>query len=290
MERSSRCFAACLAVAVLTGCGFTQRLAVGSMVPVLENTASAARERGDLGTVGAGMPANLLLLDGLIRTDPHNQRLLALGSYLYVGYALGWIEASDPRLASTYYAMGRDYGLRALERHGAFRDGRRGTVAEFEHGLAALGKEDVAALAWAGANWGRWLSLNLDSPAAIAEMPRVQALLDRLLQLDANFEHGLPHALRGSYDALRPQMFGGDPQRARREFDAALQVSQRRMLLYLVFYAEFYCRQVLDEECFVHTLDEVVAAPDTLLPDARLLNEIGRQRAVQLRQRQSELF
>jgi hypothetical protein len=163
-------------------------------------------------------------------------------------------------------------------------------VAAFQHGLASVQKSDVTALAWTGANWARWLSLNLNSPAAIAEMPRVEALLDRLLELDPKFEHGLPHALRGSYDALRPQMFGGNPERARREFEAAMQVSQRRMLLYLVFYAEFYCRQVLDEECFARTLDEVVAAPDTLLPDARLLNEIGRQRAVQLRQRQSEWF
>ena len=272
------------------GCGMTQRLAVGSMVPVLENTAAAARERGDVATVGAGMPANLLLLDGLIRTDPKNTRLLSLGAYLYFGYALGYVESTDPKLASLYYATGRDYGLRALERHSDFRRGRQGNVEAFERGLKSLGKADVAALAWTGANWARGLSLNLDSPAAVAEMPRIEALLDRLLELDPTYEHGLPHALRGCYDALRPQLFGGNPERARREFEAAMQVSQRGMLLYLVFYAEFYCRQVLDEECFAATLDEVVSAPDTLLPDARLLNEIARQRAVQLRQRQSELF
>lgn len=277
-------------VIVAAGCGLTQRLAVGSMVPVLENTAAAARERGDVATVGEALPANLLLLDGLIRTDPDNQRLLSLGAYLYFGYALGYVESKDPKLASHYYATGRDYGLRALERHGDFRSGRQGNVAAFQRGLASLGRSDVPALAWAGANWARWLSLNLDSPAAIAEVPRIEALLDRLLELEPTFERGLPHALRGSYDALRPQMFGGNPERAQREFDAALQVSERRMLLYLVFYAEFYCRQVLDEECFARTLDEVVAAPDTLLPEQRLLNEIGRQRALQLRQRQGELF
>jgi hypothetical protein len=277
-------------LALAAGCGMTQRIAVGSMVPVLENTASAARERSDLATVGAGLPANLLLLDGLIRTSPHDTRLLALGSYLYFGYALGFVESADPKLAGRYYAMGRDYGMRALERHGAFRTGRQGNVDAFQHGLQSLGKSDVPALAWTGANWARWLSLNLDSPAAIAEMPRIEALLDRLLQLDAGFEHGLPHALRGSYDALRPQMFGGNPERARQEFDAALQISERRMLLYLVFYAEFYCRQMLDEECFTRTLDEVAAAPDTLLPEERLLNEIGRQRAAALRLRQAELF
>jgi hypothetical protein len=277
-------------LAALSGCGVTQGIAIGSMVPILENTAAAARERSDLETVGAGFPANLLLLDGLIRTRPHNRELLELGAYLYFGYALGFVEIENPSRASFYYATGRDYGLRSLDRHSSFRKGRNGTLEEFHAGLAKLGKSDVRALAWAGANWGRWLSLNLDSPAAVAQMPRVEALLDRLLEIDPSFERGLPHALRGAYDALRPEMFGGDPERARREFDAALQVSQRRMLLYQVFYAEFYCRQVLDEECFVGALDEVIAAPDTLLPDSRLLNEIARQRALALRAKRSEFF
>jgi hypothetical protein len=277
-------------LAAAAGCGWTQRLAVGSMVPVLENTAAAARERGDVATVGAGLPANLLLLDGLIRTDPDNTRLLSLGAYLYFGYALGYVESTDPHLASFYYATGRDYGLRGLERHGSFRTGRRGNLEAFERGLRSLDRSDVPALAWAAANWSRWLSLNLDSPAAIAEVPRIEALLDRLLELDPGYERGLPHALRGAYDALRPEMFGGNPVRAQREFEAALRLSERRMLLYLVFYAEFYCRQVLDEEGFARTLDEVVAAPDTLLPEERLLNEIGRLRAQHLRARQAELF
>jgi hypothetical protein len=282
--------AAALAMAMLAGCGFTRRLTVGAMVPVLENTVAAARERSDLGTVGLGFPANLLLVDGLIRTSPRDARLLALGSYLYFGYALGWVESSDPDLASQYYRTGRDYGLRALDRHATFRTGRAGSVDAFARGLKSVGKRDVPALAWAVANWARWLSLNLDSPAAIADMPRIEAALERLLVLEPGFEGGLPHALRGAYDALRPEMFGGNPQRAREHLETALRLSNRRSLLYLVFYAEFYCRQVLDEDCFTTTLQEVEAAPDSGAADTRLLNAIGRERARVLRARQAELF
>jgi hypothetical protein len=274
----------------LCNCAATRKLAVGSMVPILENTAAAARERDDLDTVGAGYPANLLLLDGLIRTDPKNASLLALGSSFYFGYALGFVEGRDPKRASEYYAKGRDYGLRALERKSAFRAGRTANLEKYKKGVAALTKNDVTAMAWGCANWGRWLSLNLDSPAAIAEMPRLEALLDRLLVLGPDFERGLPHALRGSYDALRPEMFGGNPQHAREHFEAALRISQRKMLLYLVFYAEFYCHQVLDEACFDSTLAEVAAAPDSLLPDARLLNEIAKRRAAELAAHRDELF
>ena len=41
----------------------------------------------------------------------------------------------------------------------------------FRRGLGKLGKNDVEALAWTGANWGRWLSLNLDSAAASCFFP-----------------------------------------------------------------------------------------------------------------------
>lgn len=271
------------------GCGPASQLAVYSMIPILENTAAAARERDDLATVRAGLPANLLLLDGLIRTSPKNPELLALGSNLYFGYALGFTEADDPKLASQFYALGRDYGLRALERRSLFRKGRAGDLAAFQRGLKALSKRDLPALAWAGANWGRWLSLNLDSAAAIAEMPRVEALLDRLLELDPNYESGLPHALRGAYDALRPEMFGGNPARAREHFEAAARISDRKALLFLVFYAESYCRQVLDEPCFTSLLDEVLAAGDARA-DMRLMNAIGRERARRLKEHQADLF
>lgn len=289
-RRTVRRAAGLAALVALAGCGIPTGLAVDSMVPILENTATAARERTDLTLVGAGFPGNLLLLDGLIRTEPENRDLLKLGSYLYFGYALGFVEPRDPARASEYYAQGRDYGLRALDRHGAFKKGRAGTVDDFQRGVAALERDDVPALAWAGANWGRWMSLNLDSPAAIADGPRVEALLDRLLALDPTFERGLPHALRGAYDGLRPEMFGGKPQAAKTHFDEARRISDGKMLLYDVFYAEFYCRQVLDEACFTSTLERVIAAPDTLLPDSGLLNAIGRERAHVLRDKQSEWF
>ncbi|MFQ5601097.1 MAG: TRAP transporter TatT component family protein [Candidatus Krumholzibacteriia bacterium] len=274
----------------LTGCSVTRKIAVGQMVPILENAAAGARESRDLDLVEQGLPANLLLLDGMIRTDPKNRDLLAIGAFMYFSYALGFAEPKGPELASHYYGVGRDYGLRALDRRRQFERRRRGSLEDFERALQSLGRRDVPALAWAAANWGRWISLNLESPAAIAQQPRLAAMLARLLELEPAYEAGLGHVLLGMYDAMRPEMFGGKPDSAYVHFQKAFEISERKNLLYLVFYAEFYCRQVLDVECFDATLDEVAAAAGDLAPEFRLMNEMARRRAERLRALRDELF
>ncbi len=282
---------ACLGVFALSGCGsFTRKIAVGQMVPILENATEGARERTDLHLVSQAIPANLLLVDGLIRTDPKNKDLLTVSSFLHFGYALGFVEPDSLELASQYYATGRDHGLQALEHRKPFARNRDGTLEEFERGLASVMRTDVPALAWATANWGRWISLNLESPAAVAQQPRLEAMLNRLLVLDPEFEAGLPHVLRGMLDSMRPEMLGGRPDSAQAHFQKAFALAPGANMLYYVFYAEYYCRQVLDEACFDTTLDEVEKSSDTGPPQFRLMNEIARRRAKALRARKDELF
>jgi hypothetical protein len=62
------------------------------------------------------------------------------------------------------------------------------------------------------------------------------------------------------------------------------------MLLFHVLYAQYYCRQMLDEECFVEHLNQVLEAPDDLLPELRLWNEVARDKAAYLLEIRDELF
>lgn len=273
----------------LQGCGWTRKIAVGQMVPILENATEDARERSDLLLVQQALPANLLLVDGLIRTDPKNADLLTMSSFLYFGYALGVVEADSLELAGFYYALGRDRGLRALDRRKKFASLRQGSLEEFVQGLSSLKRSDAEAMAWTTANWGKWLSLNLEKPDAIAQQPRLEAMMKRLLQLDPSFEAGLPHVLQGMLFAMRPEMFGGQPDSAQAHFAQAFEISHGENLLYRVFYAEYYCRQVLDEECFDHSLD-LVEETATETPRFQLMNEIARRRAVRLRAMKDDLF
>ncbi len=278
------------AAACASGCAVTRKITVGQMVPILENATEGARERTDLHLIEHAIPANLLLVDGLIRSSPKNAELRVIAAFLHFGYALGFVEDESLERAADYYAAGRDHGLRALERKRRFREARDGTPEEFAAGVEALGRKDVPAMAWAAANWGRWISLNLESPAAIAQQPQLEALMQRLLELEPEFEYGLPLVLRGMYDAMRPEMLGGQPDSAAAHFARAFELSQDQNQLYRVLYAEYYCRQVLDEECFDDALDRIEAAGISEIPAFRLMNEIARRRAERLRARRDELF
>jgi hypothetical protein len=274
----------------ISGCSVSRKLAVGQMVPILENTKEAALESDDLELIEAGLPANLLLLDGLIRTSPDNRELLAIGSFLQFGYALGVLENQDTEKASATYRKGLDYGIRSLEGKRRFRGAIDKPLDDFERATRELGRKQVEGMAWTCANWGRWIQLNLESPAAIAQQPRFEILLNRLLEVEGDFEGGLPHVIRGMYDAMRPEMFGGRPDSARVHFETALEMSEAHNKLYLELYAESYCRQMLDEECFDTAMQDVLKEQAEAPARVRLMNAIAVRRARLLMEKRDELF
>jgi hypothetical protein len=55
--------------------------------------------------------------------------------------------------------------------------------------------EDVPLLYWTAASWGGAISLGLDQPGLVADLPAVRALLDRALSLDEAWDRArsTPH-------------------------------------------------------------------------------------------------
>src|SRR5438105_2759907 len=77
------------------------------------------------------------------------------------------------------YRRARDYGLRglALGKPG-LAEGLRKDPAR---ALATTSGEDVALLYWTAASWGALIGLSKNDPAMLAELPQVEALMDRAL-------------------------------------------------------------------------------------------------------------
>src|SRR5512143_2364343 len=100
-----------LAAPFAAGCS-TSRVAVSTMTPVLGNTVAAALRSDDPDLEGDGLPASLLLIEGMTDTSPRNRELASLASMLYFAYAFAWVEDSEPVRAGALYQHGVEHGWR----------------------------------------------------------------------------------------------------------------------------------------------------------------------------------
>ena len=273
----------------LSGCS-RAGLAVGAMTPILENTKLAAFASNDIRTFNAATPSNLLLLEGLIRTEPANRSLRVTASMLYFSYAFTFDDPADAGYASMLYSKGFEHGRSILFQNEKIASAWDRPFEEFAAGMNALTKKDLEPAVWTVANWSQIIALHLDSTQVLTQVPRVVALLDRVIGIDGTYFQGLPRMIMGSLHAFRPPLMGGDPEASRENFEAALAVSQSKFLLASYFYAKFYCHRVQDADEFEKRLQYVIDQPDTIMPEYRLLNAIARQKSARLLKEKDELF
>ena len=153
-----------------------------------------------------------------------------------------------------------------------------------------LTEKDIPALVWTVGNWSQFISLHLDSTKVLLEIPRLTALLDRTCEIDGAYFEGFPFTILGSLHAFQPPMMGGDPEASQENFDRAFAVSDGKFLLAKYLYAKFYTYRVQDPDLFEETLLHVIAQPDTLLPEYRLLNAIAIQKSARLLGEKDDLF
>ena len=271
------------------GCLPSKTVTVGATASLLEEVARSCCAQSDLRMVREGMPAYLMLMDGMIEVCPENARLLVSTAQSYSSFASAFLHDQDAAYAEVLYGKAKEYALRALEQRG-FKEPATRSFDDFTEGLQDLGKDDVPYLFWAAACWGNWISLNLDSMEALAELPRVIAMMQRVLELDETFYYGGPHLFMGIWHASRPTMFGGDLSRAQEHFLKALHLGQGKFLMAYVYYANYYARQRFDKALFVSTLQKVLDAPADVIPELTLLNTAAKEKARELLNRTDEYF
>lgn len=236
--------------------------------------------------------------------NPKNKTLNTLLARSYANYAQGFWEyemltmkgVDDSRYekalerAKRFYQAGKDYGLKALSTNGAFKSALKKDLDTYKKALKSFGRSDVPKLFWTAMNWGSLINLSKDSPIAIAEFPKVEAMMERVLHLDENFFYAGPHLFFGFSFGSRPKMFGGDSEKSKQHFEAAAKAYNRKFLLGLTFYAQVYAVQIQDPMLFDQLLNEVLAANPADLPQARLANELAQKRAKWLLANRAKFF
>lgn len=246
---------------------------------------SAITNSNDPATVRDGLPAYLLLIDGLVEGqtpgDRRNAGLLFAAAELngaYAGNFTGDDKARSRRLA----AKAMDYARRGTCAQDArLCDALDADIETFNAALAAAPAKDVTGHYALAAAWVGFLQANSEDWGAIADLPKVQALLEKVVATDAAHARGMPHVYLGVLHSLRPEAIGGQPARGRAHFEQAQALSGGRNLYAKTLMAEYYARLLFDQALHDRLLAEVLAA-DPAEPGFTLMNVLAQQRAAAL--------
>ena len=270
-------------------CLYSKKARVGAAALLVQDVAKAAYKQSDLRIIRQGMPAYLMLMDGMVEAWPDNEQLLIAAAQAYSSFGSVFGSDQDKEYLKLISTKARAYALRALVQRG-FRDPVGSSFDDFEKAVKASGKKDVPYIFWAATCWAGWIMINLDSMEALAELPRVELMMRRALELDEGFYYGGPHLFMGMWFASRPAIAGGDLKKAQRHFLRALEQGEGKFLMAYVYYADNYARRALDKDLFVTTLEKVLETPADCSPELTLLNTVAQQKAKELLGRVDELF
>ncbi len=272
----------------LSACSMNKMMVTMSM-PMIEGGIEAMNEEPDLQLAEDAMPANISMLNGMIRLDPENVQLHVYAAQAYYGLSYGFNEDKDTSRADRFYRRGLKQGLIALELLG-LKDVKKLNIENFEQQLQKLDKDDVAAIFWTASNWAKWIDLNRDDAASLIQLAKPTAMMQRVLELDDTFYYGSAHMYFGVYFGARPPMFGGDFAKSKSHFDRAREINHDKLLIVDLLQAQYLSRQMFDQQDFHHRLTKIVEAPEDLYPELTLLNQIAKRKARLLLDREAQWF
>ena len=278
-----------LLICLPMACATSKSLTVGATAALLEDIAKSANRQSDLKLIREGMPAYLMLIDGMVEAVPNNAQLLINAAQAYASFASAFVQAADTEYAGVLYAKARGYAFRALEQIG-FKNPASREFDGFQKALAALGPKEVPYIFWAASSWGSWISLNQRSVSAMAELPRVELMMTRVLELNEGFYFGGAHIFAGVLEASKPKMAGGNLAKAREHFLKAIELGDGKFLMSRIYYAEYYARKAFDKELFSAILQQILDTPADIEPDLTLLNTVAHNKARKMLENVEEYF
>src|SRR5260370_24573929 len=194
MTSTLKLITACTLLAAGCACS-VKRIAVNKLGNALASGGSTYESDDDPELVASAVPFGLKLMESLLAESPKHPGLLLAASSGFTEYAYAFVgqQADETRgdnldrsdalrtRARRLYLRAHNYGLRGLEaRYPGFRAALDNDVGA---AVARVKKRDVPLLYWTAASLGLVISGSKDSPAMIARLPVVEALIGRAAEL-----------------------------------------------------------------------------------------------------------
>jgi hypothetical protein len=289
----------CLAL-LLPGCSI-RKMAIKMVASSLSEGTSGFTTDDDPELIKDALPFGLKTLESLLAQLPRDRGLLRSVAVGFTSYSAGFIQpeirpledidldrAREQKVrARRMFLRARDYGIRALEvKHPRLREN---LGQDPKAALAKTVKADVPDLYWTAAAWGSAISLGKDQMDLIADLPIVDALIHRALELDRPWESGSLAEFMIAFES-RGDAQGGSLNRAREFFNEAMTLAKGKKITPLVSLAENVSITTQDRAEFDKLLDEALAFDCDKYPETRMANLLAQKHARQLKGLAGSLF
>jgi hypothetical protein len=291
-----------MAAVSLSGCGAIKGMALNSVADTLaKGTGDTFTRDNDVELIRDASAFALKLYESLLESVPKNQDLLVATCGGFTQYAYAFVHTDAIVLGEAHhdevvklneralnmYVRARDYCLRAMELR--FSNIRSELAKDPAAALKRAKKEDVELLYWTAASWGSAISLGVDKPELVIDLPTVRALAERALALDPGWSDGAIHEMMISLDSL-PEAIGGSPDRAREHFKHAIEIQKSRVPGPYVALALGVSVPTQNVEEFKKLLGTAIAIDPKVNPSTMLVTLITQRRARALLEQVDLLF
>ena len=270
--------------------GCIQTIALYSMGGILDNGFASFNEESDLQLAHESLGSNLKLIEAMINSDPENERFLLFAAQGYNSYALAFCEDDSVERARVFYLRAKEYGMRILVKNEKFKKAMNGDITAFREAVKTFSKDDVPALFWTAFSWGSYINITRTDVAGLADLSKVQALIEFVAEKDPAFYHGGAYLFLGVIEGTTPRSIGGNPDKAKEYFEKALAINGGKFLMTQLYYARVYAVNTQDQPLFESLLKQVEDTSIDDVPEIRLANVIAKQKARRLLSQESELF
>ncbi len=260
---------------------------------MFDGLAKSLFSQKDVKLVNDGAPAYLLLIEGLISSDPKNRTFLQIGIQTFTAYSSAFVD--DPVRKKIFSDKCKNWGKQLLMTYPQFAAYEKSRDIEkknraFNSFIKSINKVEVPYVFWASYAWIMWILDNLDTIDGLMDLGIVKQIIDRVYVVDGDFYYSAPHLFYGVFYAAFPKDIGGDISKAKNEFNYVIEKNGDKLLMAKMFYAMFYLKPQHEKEEFKKTLKEIEDYDLDSCPENRLLNLITQEEAVKLLKNADSLF
>ena len=279
-----------LFLVMLNGCAVRQ-YAINRVGDAVAGGGDTFASDNDPDLVRDASPFSLKMMESLLAENPRHRGLLLAATKGFTQYAYAYVQQQADEVeekdvntayaerdrAKRLYLRARDYGLRGLslqqpEFFVQLRADPQATVKKVKPG-------DVALLYWTGAAWAAAIAVGKDDPFLVADLPAVEALIMRAVEINETFDNGALHVFLISYEMSRSAVSKDAAQKAHEHFRRAVELSSGLQAAPYVALAESVSVQEQKRDEFTQLLNQALAVDIDKRPEWRLPNLIMQRRA-----------